>query len=121
MPGKNPEPLSGLQMPRFGEVATFMRLPVERDLLSVALLACGSGEIGFCRLHRDAGSQPRDHVVRMLANLPRLGTNNAQGEEASPRVEAGTGPIQQSQRDPAQKTSTSPAGWYRDPAMPGSR
>src|SRR5437660_12195526 len=28
---ENPQPLSGLVMPRFGEVATFMRLPIERD------------------------------------------------------------------------------------------
>jgi hypothetical protein len=31
MANENPQPLSGLVMPRFGEVATFMRLPVERD------------------------------------------------------------------------------------------
>jgi guanidinopropionase len=40
MAQKFPEPLSGLVMPRFGEVATFMRLPVERDpaKLDIALV-----------------------------------------------------------------------------------
>jgi guanidinopropionase len=37
---ENPQPLSGLAVPRFGEVATFMRLPIERDpaKLDIALV-----------------------------------------------------------------------------------
>ncbi len=31
MADKFPEPLSGMVVPRFGEIATFMRLPIERD------------------------------------------------------------------------------------------
>jgi len=31
MPDSFPQPLSGLVMPRFGDGATFMRLPIERD------------------------------------------------------------------------------------------
>jgi guanidinopropionase len=40
MRGRFPEPLSGMVVPRFGEVATFMRLPVERDpkKLDIALV-----------------------------------------------------------------------------------
>src|SRR5258705_4527556 len=40
MAQKFPEPLSGMVVPRFGEVATFMRLPVERDpaKLDIALV-----------------------------------------------------------------------------------
>src|SRR5438445_10987418 len=40
MPDKKPEPLSGMVVPRFGEVATFMRLPIERDpkKLDIALV-----------------------------------------------------------------------------------
>src|SRR5215470_339118 len=40
MPDKFPEPISGMAVPRFGEVATFMRLPIERDpkKLDVALI-----------------------------------------------------------------------------------
>ena len=41
MPNRdNPQPLSGMVMPRFGEVPTFMRLPVERDpaKLDIALV-----------------------------------------------------------------------------------
>jgi guanidinopropionase len=37
---QNPQPLSGLVMPRFGEVPSFMRLPIERDpaRLDIALV-----------------------------------------------------------------------------------
>jgi len=37
---QNPQPLSGMVVPRFGEVATFMRLPIERDpaMLDIALV-----------------------------------------------------------------------------------
>jgi hypothetical protein len=37
---ENPQPLSGMVVPRFGEVATFMRLPIERDpaKLDIALV-----------------------------------------------------------------------------------
>ena len=35
-----PQPLSGMVVPRFGEIATFMRLPIERDpsQLDIALV-----------------------------------------------------------------------------------
>src|SRR5260370_38183544 len=40
MADKFPEPLSGMVVPRFGEIATFMRLPIERDpkKLDIALV-----------------------------------------------------------------------------------
>jgi guanidinopropionase len=41
MPEKYPEPLSGMVVPRFGEVASFMRLPVERDPKKLDIALCG--------------------------------------------------------------------------------
>jgi guanidinopropionase len=41
MPEKFPEPLSGMVVPRFGEVATFMRLPIERDPAKLDIALCG--------------------------------------------------------------------------------
>src|SRR3981081_3767520 len=41
MAQKNPEPLSGLVMPRFADGATLMRLPVERDPTTLDIAIVG--------------------------------------------------------------------------------
>jgi guanidinopropionase len=64
-----PQPLSGLAVPRFGEIATFMRLPVERDpsLLDIAL--CGVPWDGGTTNRPGARHGPRE--IRNMSTLMR--------------------------------------------------
>src|SRR5438067_938886 len=101
MPQKNPEPLSGLVMPRFGEVATFMRLPVERDPAKLDIAIVGVPWDGGTTNRPGARHGPREirnmstpirrvHHASLLAPY-ELCRGGDHGEEA--RQIAGDGPV----------------------------
>src|SRR5436853_4384914 len=69
MPQKNPEPLSGLVMPRFGEVATFMRLPIERDQAKLDIAIVGVPWDGGTTNRPGARHGPRE--IRNMSTLMR--------------------------------------------------
>src|SRR5438045_6321822 len=69
MPQKNPEPLPGLGMPRFGEVATFMRLPVERDPAKLDIAIVGVPWDGGTTNRPGARHGPRE--IRNMSTLMR--------------------------------------------------
>src|SRR5262245_19691704 len=69
MAQKNPEPLSGLVMPRFGEVATFMRLPVERDPAKLDIALVGVPWDGGTTNRPGARHGPRE--MRNMSTLMR--------------------------------------------------
>jgi len=69
MANENPQPLSGLVMPRFGEVATFMRLPVERDPAKLDIAIVGVPWDGGTTNRPGARHGPRD--IRNMSTLMR--------------------------------------------------
>src|SRR5258708_15001118 len=71
MAQKFPEPLSGLVMPRFGEVATFMRLPVERDPAKLDIALVGVPWDGGTTNRPGARHGPRE--IRNMSTLMRRG------------------------------------------------
>ena len=64
-----PEPLSGLAVPRFGEVATFMRLPVERDPARLDIALIGVPWDGGTTNRPGARHGPRE--IRNMSTLMR--------------------------------------------------
>src|SRR5438552_974057 len=66
---ENPQPLSGLVMPRFGEVATFMRLPVERDPAKLDIALVGVPWDGGTTNRPGARHGPRE--IRSMSTLMR--------------------------------------------------
>src|SRR5437763_16154552 len=69
MAQKFPQPLSGLVMPRFGEVATFMRLPVERDPAKLDIAIVGVPWDGGTTNRPGARHGPRE--IRNMSTLMR--------------------------------------------------
>src|SRR5437868_15422302 len=69
MAQKFPEPLSGLVMPRFGEIATFMRLPVERDPAKLDIAIVGVPWDGGTTNRPGARHGPRE--IRNMSTLMR--------------------------------------------------
>ena len=69
MAQKFPEPLSGLVMPRFGEVATFMRLPIERDPRKLDIALVGVPWDGGTTNRPGARHGPRE--IRNQSSLTR--------------------------------------------------
>src|SRR5437764_14495908 len=79
MADKFPEPLSGLVMPRFGEVATFMRLPVERDPAKL--------DIAIVGVPWDVGTTNRPgarHGPREIRNMSTLMRRRGQASVVAP-------------------------------------
>src|SRR5947199_10404082 len=68
---ENPQPLSGLVMPRFGEVATFMRLPIERDPAKLDIAIVGVPWDGGTTNRPGARHGPRE--IRNMSTLMRRG------------------------------------------------
>ncbi|HVC54716.1 MAG TPA: agmatinase [Stellaceae bacterium] len=64
-----PEPLSGMVVPRFGEVATFMRLPVERDPARLDIALVGVPWDGGTTNRPGARHGPRE--IRNMSTLMR--------------------------------------------------
>jgi guanidinopropionase len=69
MPDKFPEPLSGMVVPRFGEVATFMRLPIERDPAKLDIAIVGVPWDGGTTNRPGARHGPRQ--LREMSTLMR--------------------------------------------------
>src|SRR5437588_7289943 len=69
MAQKFPEPLSGLVMPRFGEIATFMRLPIERDPAKLDIALVGVPWDGGTTNRTGARHGPRE--IRNMSTLMR--------------------------------------------------
>lgn len=69
MERKHPEPLSGMVVPRFGEIATFMRLPVERDPKRLDIALVGVPWDGGTTNRPGARHGPRD--IRSMSTLMR--------------------------------------------------
>src|SRR5579864_6650077 len=69
MAEKFPEPLSGMVVPRFGEVATFMRLPVERDPNRLDIALVGVPWDGGTTNRPGARHGPRE--IRNMSTLMR--------------------------------------------------
>jgi guanidinopropionase len=69
MPDEFPQPLSGLEMPRFGEVATFMRLPVERNPAKLDIALVGVPWDGGTTNRPGARHGPRE--IRNMSTLMR--------------------------------------------------
>src|SRR5205085_12013482 len=66
---ENPQPLSVLVMPRFGEVATFMRLPIERDPAKLDIAIVGVPWDGGTTNRPGARHGPRE--IRNMSTLMR--------------------------------------------------
>jgi guanidinopropionase len=66
---QNPQPLSGMVMPRFGEVATFMRLPLERDPAKLDIALVGVPFDGGTTNRPGARHGPRE--IRNMSSLMR--------------------------------------------------
>src|SRR3984957_7716375 len=64
-----PQPLSGLAMPRFGEVATFMRLPIERDPSKLDIALVGVPWDGGTTNRAGARHGPRE--IRNMSSFMR--------------------------------------------------
>jgi guanidinopropionase len=64
-----PQPLSGLAVPRFGEVATFMRLPIERDPAKLDIALVGVPWDGGTTNRPGARHGPRE--IRNMSTLTR--------------------------------------------------
>ena len=64
-----PEPLSGTIIPRFGEIATFMRLPVERDPTKLDIALVGVPWDGGTTFRPGARHGPRE--IRNMSTLMR--------------------------------------------------
>src|SRR2546421_3542024 len=71
MADKFPEPLSGIVMPRFGEIASFMRLPVERDPKKLDIALVGVPWDGGTTNRPGARHGPRE--IRNMSTLMRRG------------------------------------------------
>src|SRR5438445_13879765 len=69
MTDKFPEPLSGMVVPRFGEVATFMRLPIERDPTKLDIALVGVPWDGGTTNRPGARHGPRE--IRNMSTLMR--------------------------------------------------
>src|ERR1700732_887320 len=69
MADKFPEPLSGMVVPRFGEVATFMRLPIERDPAKLDIALVGVPWDGGTTNRPGARHGPRE--IRSMSTLMR--------------------------------------------------
>jgi guanidinopropionase len=70
MPNKDyPQPLSGMVMPRFGEVASFMRLPIERDPARLDIALVGVPFDGGTTNRPGARHGPRE--IRNMSSLMR--------------------------------------------------
>jgi guanidinopropionase len=70
MPNRDyPQPLSGMVMPRFGEVATFMRLPIERDPAKLDIALVGVPFDGGTTNRPGARHGPRE--IRNMSSLMR--------------------------------------------------
>src|SRR5256885_17051550 len=69
MAEKFPEPLSGMVVPRFGEVATFMRLPIERDPKKLDIALVGVPWDGGTTNRPGARHGPRE--IRNMSTLMR--------------------------------------------------
>jgi guanidinopropionase len=65
----NPQPLSGLVMPRFGEAASFMRLPFERDPAKLDVALVGVPFDGGTTNRPGARHGPRE--IRSMSTLMR--------------------------------------------------
>jgi guanidinopropionase len=66
---ENPQPLSGMVVPRFGEVATFMRLPIERDPARLDIALVGVPFDGGTTNRPGARHGPRE--IRNMSTLMR--------------------------------------------------
>jgi guanidinopropionase len=66
---ENPQPLSGMVVPRFGEVATFMRLPIERDPAKLDIALIGVPFDGGTTNRPGARHGPRE--IRSMSTLMR--------------------------------------------------
>src|SRR5262249_60165680 len=75
MADKFPEPLSGMQVPRFGEVATFMRLPIERDPKKLDVALIGVPWDGGTTNRPGARHGPRE--IRNMSTLMRRGQHSS--------------------------------------------
>jgi guanidinopropionase len=64
-----PQPLSGMVVPRFGEVATFMRLPIERDPAQLDIAIVGVPWDGGTTFRPGARHGPRE--MRNMSTLMR--------------------------------------------------
>ncbi|MBV9827650.1 MAG: agmatinase [Alphaproteobacteria bacterium] len=64
-----PQPLSGMSTPRFGEVATFMRLPIERDPAQLDIALVGVPWDGGTTNRPGARHGPRE--IRSMSTLMR--------------------------------------------------
>src|SRR3954454_2953547 len=69
MSNEFPQPISGMVMPRFGEVATFMRLPVERDPAKLDIALVGVPWDGGTTNRPGARHGPRE--IRNMSSLMR--------------------------------------------------
>jgi guanidinopropionase len=69
MSDKFPEPLSGMVVPRFGEVASFMRLPIERDPAKLDIAIVGVPWDGGTTNRPGARHGPRQ--IREMSTLMR--------------------------------------------------
>src|ERR687887_2198731 len=69
MAQKFPQPLSGLVMPRFGEVATFMRLPIEREPTEIDIALIGVPWDGGTTNRAGARHGPRE--IRNMSSFMR--------------------------------------------------
>src|SRR5258707_14433227 len=74
---KFPEPLSGMVVPRFGEVATFMRLPIERDPAKLDIALVGVPWDGGTTNRPGARHGPRE--IRSMSTLMRRGRHFSPG------------------------------------------
>jgi guanidinopropionase len=66
---ENPQPLSGMVVPRFGEIATFMRLPIERDPARLDIALVGVPFDGGTTNRPGARHGPRE--MRTMSTLMR--------------------------------------------------
>ncbi|HVC52501.1 MAG TPA: agmatinase [Stellaceae bacterium] len=66
---KYPQPLSGMVVPRFGEIATFMRLPIERDPARLDIALVGVPWDGGTTFRPGARHGPRE--IRSMSTLMR--------------------------------------------------
>src|SRR5262249_56309370 len=82
MADKFPEPLSGMQVPRFGEVATFMRLPIERDPASLDIALVGVPWDGGTTNRPGARHGPRE--IRNMSTLMRRADHHSKGAPSPP-------------------------------------
>jgi guanidinopropionase len=65
----NPQPLSGMVVPRFGEIASFMRLPIERDPARLDIALVGVPFDGGTTNRPGARHGPRE--IRTMSTLMR--------------------------------------------------